>query len=214
MTGQHTADAVDDNVHAAVSRDASDAISKTLRREIDEIAKTKGPCWLGLRRVGRRPNRPPRPPACQLGDSLPDGATDGWCKNDLARLKACLREGNVRRQIGNRNTSGRCIIDLVRDEAEIFVPHGDPLAVSPIFRDTVGTGEDDPATTPNDELPGSSTTPAPSFPKSKAAVVHGWPPDRMVWSSGVTPAAVTRTSTLPSALRGLGTSTSFRARTP
>src|SRR5712664_2344008 len=31
----------------------------------------------------------------------------------------------------------------------------------------------------------------------------------MVWSSGVTPAAVIRTSTLPSARRGLGTSTSF-----
>src|SRR5712664_3674734 len=31
----------------------------------------------------------------------------------------------------------------------------------------------------------------------------------MVWSRGVTPAAVIRTSTLPSARRGLGTSTSF-----
>src|SRR5438876_11549061 len=31
----------------------------------------------------------------------------------------------------------------------------------------------------------------------------------MVWSSGVTPAAVIRTSTLPSARRGLGTSTNF-----
>src|SRR5712664_805073 len=36
----------------------------------------------------------------------------------------------------------------------------------------------------------------------------------MVWSSGVTPAAVTRTSTLPSAPRGLCTSTSFRPPYP
>src|SRR5437016_14534349 len=36
----------------------------------------------------------------------------------------------------------------------------------------------------------------------------------MVWSSGVTPAAVSRTSTLPSARGGLGTSTSFSAPYP
>src|SRR5215813_11812596 len=36
----------------------------------------------------------------------------------------------------------------------------------------------------------------------------------MVWSSGVTPAAVIRTRTLPSARRGLGTSTSFRPPYP
>ena len=57
LTGQRTADAVDDNVRAAVSRDASDPISESLCREIDDIAKTKGPCTLGLGRVGRRGNR-------------------------------------------------------------------------------------------------------------------------------------------------------------
>src|SRR5262245_18284099 len=36
----------------------------------------------------------------------------------------------------------------------------------------------------------------------------------MVWSSGVTPAAVIRTRTLPSAKLGLGTSTSFRLAYP
>src|SRR2546429_7057070 len=61
----------------------------------------------------------------------------------------------------------------------------------------------------NTESPGSTTTPAPSFPSIKGAAARGNSPDRMVWSSGVTPAAVIRTSTLPSARRGLGTSTSF-----
>src|SRR5271165_3049175 len=70
------------------------------------------------------------------------------------------------------------------------------------------------APTGNDEPPGSSTTPAPSFPNIKGAVARGKPPDSMVWSSGVTLAAVTRTSTLPSTPRGLGTSTSFRPPYP
>src|ERR1700682_978275 len=36
----------------------------------------------------------------------------------------------------------------------------------------------------------------------------------MVWSSGLTPAALIRTSILPAAAPGLGTSTSFRAPYP
>src|SRR5437899_6155826 len=36
----------------------------------------------------------------------------------------------------------------------------------------------------------------------------------MVWSSGLTPAAIIRTSTLPAANVGLGTSTSFRPPYP
>src|SRR6266446_6922104 len=63
--------------------------------------------------------------------------------------------------------------------------------------------------------PPSSTTPAPSLPRTSGAF-RWWGnlPERMVWSSGVTPAAVMRTSTLPSALRGRGASTSFRPPYP
>src|SRR5439155_25616902 len=96
-----------------------------------------------------------------------------------------------RRQISHRHPAGGCIIDGVRDDAEIFVAHRDPLAVGAVFSDTVRAGEHDP------------------LPSIKGAVARGYPPDRMVWSSGVMPAAVIRTSTLPSARRGLGTSTSF-----
>src|SRR3981189_1149403 len=59
-----------------------------------------------------------------------------------------------------------------------------------------------------------STTPAPSFPKIKGGVAKGKPPERMVWSSGLTPAAVIRTRILPAVTRGLGTSTSFKAAYP
>src|SRR5206468_7769924 len=48
----------------------------------------------------------------------------------------------------------------------------------------------------------------------RLGLAGGYPPDRRVWSSGVTPAAVIRTSTLPSARRGLGTSTSFSSPYP
>src|SRR2546425_1035076 len=56
---------------------------------------------------------------------------------------ACVRV-NLRRQIGHRNTSGGRIIDIVRDQAEVFAAHSDPLAVGSVFKDTVRTGEHDP----------------------------------------------------------------------
>src|SRR6267143_4029727 len=65
-----------------------------------------------------------------------------------------------------------------------------------------------------DESPGDSTTPAPSFPRIKGGVAKGKPPESIVWSSGLTPAAVIRTRILPSVTRVLGTSTSFRAPYP
>jgi hypothetical protein len=39
--------------------------------------------------------------------------------------------------------SGGCIIDGVRDDAQIFVAHRDPLAVGAVFGDTVRAGEHD-----------------------------------------------------------------------
>ena len=53
LTRQRTADAVDDDVHAGASRDAGDAISETLRREIDDMLKTKGARSLRFGRAGR-----------------------------------------------------------------------------------------------------------------------------------------------------------------
>src|SRR2546422_1708996 len=70
------------------------------------------------------------------------------------------------------------------------------------------------APTESDESPGFPTMPAPSLPKIRGAVALGYAPDRMVWSSGLTPAAIIRTSTLPAANVGLGTSTSFRPPYP
>jgi hypothetical protein len=49
------------------------------------------------------------------------------------------------------------------------------------------------APTVKEESPGSSTTPAPSLPNIKGAVARPLAPESMVWSSGVTPAAVIRT---------------------
>src|SRR6202011_5441768 len=54
--------------------------------------------------------------------------------------------------------------------------------------------------------PASSMTPAPSLPSTSGVLARGCPPDRTVYSSGVTPAAVTRTSTLSFAGCGLGNS--------
>src|SRR5260370_35824358 len=51
------------------------------------------------------------------------------------------------------------------------------------------------APTENSEPFASSTTPAPSDPRTRGAFARGYPPDRMVCSSGVTPAAVIFTST-------------------
>ena len=57
LTRQGTGDAVDDNIHPSARRDAGDAVSETLRGEIDDIIKAQGPSLLGLGRVGRRRNR-------------------------------------------------------------------------------------------------------------------------------------------------------------
>ncbi len=107
--------------------------------------EAKGPCSLRLGRVGRRRNRL----ACalgagQLGDGIPDRPADRRSQNGLARLEARLREGNLRRQIGDRKTSRGDVIDPVRDGTKIFGARGEPLGVGSVLRDTVGTGEHDP----------------------------------------------------------------------
>jgi len=145
VTRQGTAHAVDDDIHPAASREASDAISETLRREIDDIVEAQGSCLLGFGRLGRRRNRFRRAlRAGQLGDGVTDRATDRWRQHGLAWLEARLRERNLRRQIGDRHAAGGGIIDVVRDQAQIFAVHGDPLAVGSVFRDTIRTGEHDP----------------------------------------------------------------------
>src|SRR5882672_9708610 len=62
--------------------------------------------------------------------------------------------------------------------------------------------------------PASSTTPAPSLPRTNGAFEGGNWPERIVWSSGVTPAAVTRTSTFPYEAAGFGISAGFNASYP
>jgi hypothetical protein len=47
------------------------------------------------------------------------------------------------------------------------------------------------------------------LPRTSGAFARGKWPERIVWSSGVTPAAVTRSSTFPSETAGFGRSTSF-----
>ena len=53
LTRQCTADALDDDIHAAASRDAGDAVSEILGREIDDMFKTKGARSLRFGRAGR-----------------------------------------------------------------------------------------------------------------------------------------------------------------
>src|SRR6266478_8203466 len=62
--------------------------------------------------------------------------------------------------------------------------------------------------------PPSSTTPAPSLPRTSGAFARGNWPARMVCSRGVTPAAVMRSRTLPSETAGFGRSTSVNPAYP
>src|SRR5207249_11098492 len=145
VTRQGTAHAVDDDIRSAASREASDAIGETLRREIDDIVEAEGTCLLGFGRVGRRRNRFRRAlRAGQLGNGVTDRAADGRRQDGFAWLEARLRERNLRRQIGDRHAAGGCIIDGVRDDAQIFLAYSDPLAVGTVFGNTVRAGEHDP----------------------------------------------------------------------
>ena len=77
LTRQGTADALDDNIHAAASRDAGDAVGEALGREIDDIVKPKGPCLRGLGRVGGRRDRLAGAlGSSQLSDCIADRASD------------------------------------------------------------------------------------------------------------------------------------------
>jgi hypothetical protein len=57
--------------------------------------------------------------------------------------------------------------------------------------------------------PPSSTTPAPSLPRTSGAFARGNWPERIVCSRGVMPAAVVRSSTFQSETAGFGRSTRF-----
>jgi len=65
--------------------------------------------------------------AGQLGDGIPDRATDGRRQNSLAGCEARLRETDLRRQIGDRKTSCGEVIDDLRYEAKVFAVRRDPL---------------------------------------------------------------------------------------
>src|SRR5438309_10838095 len=96
VTRQGTAHAVDDDIRSAASRQASDALSETLRGEIDDVVETQGPCLLGFGRVGRRRNNSRRAlSASQLGDGVTDRAADGRRQDGLTWPEARLRERNL-----------------------------------------------------------------------------------------------------------------------
>src|SRR5580704_16557920 len=79
--------------------------------------------------------------ARQLGDRVADRSADRWRQNSFAWTKPSERKSHLRGEIRDRNAGGAYIIDIVRDQAEIFFLHGNPLAVGSVFKSAIGAPE-------------------------------------------------------------------------
>ena len=142
--------------------------------------------------------------------ALPTDPPIAGARHGFACPKTSEGESHLRGEIRDRNTCGTHVVDTVRNQAKVFLPYGNPLTVGSILKNAIRRRENitrEP--TGKSVPPPSSTTPAPSLPRTNGAFARGNLPERIVWSSGVTPAAVIRSSTFPSETAGFGRSTSF-----
>src|SRR5438093_8304770 len=59
--------------------------------------------------------------------ALPIRSSDRWCQNSFACPKTSQSKSHLRGEIRDRNTCGTHVVDIVRNQAKVFFPYGNPL---------------------------------------------------------------------------------------
>jgi hypothetical protein len=50
-------------------------------------------------------------------------------------------KSHLRREIRDRNTCGAHVVDMVRNQAKVFLPYGNPLTVGSVLKSAIGAEE-------------------------------------------------------------------------
>jgi len=76
-----------------------------------------------------------------LRHCIADRSSDCRCQNSLARPKTSPGKTHLRRQIRDRNTCGTHVVDIVGNQAKVFLPYRNPLTVGSILKSAIGAEE-------------------------------------------------------------------------
>src|SRR5580704_6920145 len=79
--------------------------------------------------------------AGQLRYSVADRSPDRWRQNGFAWTKISEGKSHLRGEIRYRNASCANVIDIVRNQTEVFLPDSNPLAVGSIFKSAISAPE-------------------------------------------------------------------------
>src|SRR5438093_12873804 len=73
--------------------------------------------------------------------ALPIRSSDRWCQNSFACPKTSQSKSHLRGEVRDRNTCGTYVVDIVRNQAKVFLPYGNPLTVGSVLKSAVGAEE-------------------------------------------------------------------------
>src|ERR1700737_3797464 len=77
----------------------------------------------------------------QLRYCIADRSSDRWCQNGLACPKPTQRKSHLRGERRDRNTCRTHFVDIVRNQAKVFLLYGNPLTVGSVLKSAIGTEE-------------------------------------------------------------------------
>src|SRR5580765_5705146 len=79
--------------------------------------------------------------ARQLRHCIADRSSDGRCQNSFACPKTSQSKSYLCGQISDRNTCCTYVVDIVRNQAKVFLPYGNPLTIGSILKSAIGAEE-------------------------------------------------------------------------
>src|SRR5437016_3378695 len=79
--------------------------------------------------------------ARQLRHCIADRSSDRRCQNSFACPKTSQSKSHLGGEIRDRNTCGTHVVDIVRNQAKVFLPNGNPLTITSIFKSAIGAEE-------------------------------------------------------------------------
>src|SRR4029078_3675360 len=72
---------------------------------------------------------------------IADRSSDRRCQNSFACSKTSQSKPHLRREVRDWNTCATHVVDIVRNQAKVFLPYGNPLPVRSILKSAIGAEE-------------------------------------------------------------------------
>src|SRR4029079_4881937 len=79
--------------------------------------------------------------ARQLCHCIADRSSDRWCQNSFAFSKTSQSKSDLRGEVRDRNTCGTHVVNIIWNQAKVFLPYGNPLTIGSILKSAIGAEE-------------------------------------------------------------------------